>query len=52
MKVKVVKDSQGTIVHVKPEYEDVKRLAQKTHLPLREVAEAATAKAREIYLKK
>jgi uncharacterized protein (TIGR00299 family) protein len=50
--VKVVKDSHGKIVHVKPEFEDLKRIAQKTGLPLREVAQAATAKAHEIFLRK
>ncbi|MCX8150441.1 MAG: nickel pincer cofactor biosynthesis protein LarC [Candidatus Bathyarchaeota archaeon] len=52
VKVKVVKDGYGTVVHVKPEYEDLKRIAEKTNMPLREITEATTAKAREIYLKK
>ncbi len=52
VKVKVVKDNQGAAVQVKPEYEDLKRIAEKTNIPLREIAEAATVKAREIYLKK
>jgi len=52
VKVKVVKDDHGAVVQVKPEYEDLKRIAEKTNIPLREIAEAATVKAREIYLKK
>lgn len=52
VKIKVVKDNEDMVVHVKPEYEDLKRLAEKLNVPLREIAEAATAKAREIYLKK
>lgn len=52
VKVKVVKDGQGMVVHVKPEYEDLKRLAEKLNVPLRELVEVAAAKAREVYLKK
>jgi uncharacterized protein (TIGR00299 family) protein len=50
--VKVVKDNHGKIVHVKPEFEDLKRIAQKTRLPLREIAETATAKAKETFISK
>lgn len=50
--VKVVKDSNGKVIHVKPEYEDLKRIAEKTRMPLREVTETATAKARETFLKR
>ncbi|HTY74473.1 MAG TPA: nickel insertion protein, partial [Candidatus Nanoarchaeia archaeon] len=48
--VKVAKDSNGKVIHVKPEYEDLKRIAEKTRVPLREVTETATAKARETFL--
>jgi pyridinium-3,5-bisthiocarboxylic acid mononucleotide nickel chelatase len=50
--IKVVKDKKGTVIHIKPEYEDLKRIAEKNHKPLREIAEIATAKAREIFLKR
>ena len=50
--IKVVKDKKGTVIHIKPEYEDLKRIAEKNHKPLREIAEVATAKAREIFLKR
>jgi uncharacterized protein (TIGR00299 family) protein len=48
--IKVVKDKAGKIIQAKPEYEDLRRIAEKTHVPLREVLEIATAKARETFL--
>ena len=50
--VKVVRDTNGKVVQTKPEYEDLKRIAEKNHLPLREVMEAATTKTRETFLKR
>ncbi len=50
--IKVVKDKKGSVIQIKPEYEDLKRIAEKNHKPLREIAEIATAKAREIFLKR
>jgi len=50
--VKVAKDSRGEIVHIKPEYDDVKRVADKTNKPLREITELAKTKAREVLLKR
>jgi pyridinium-3,5-bisthiocarboxylic acid mononucleotide nickel chelatase len=50
--VKVAKDNNGKVIHAKPEYEDLKRIAEKSHIPLREVLETATAKARETFLKR
>lgn len=47
VRIKVAKDAQGKTIRVKPEYEDLKRLAEKTHLPLRELSEMAVSKARE-----
>ena len=47
VKAKVSKNSKGIIVRIKPEYEDLKGLAEKTGKPLRELSELATAKARE-----
>jgi uncharacterized protein (TIGR00299 family) protein len=50
--VKVAKDSRGEIIHIKPEYDDVKRVADKTNKPLREITELAKMKAREVLLKR
>jgi uncharacterized protein (TIGR00299 family) protein len=50
--IKVVKDDTGKIIQVKPEYEDLKRIAEKTQTPLREVAEIASAKARETFFER
>jgi len=48
--VKIAKDSDGSIIRIKPEYEDLKRLAEKTKKPLRELAEMAISKAREAFI--
>ena len=45
--VKVSKDSSGKIIRIKPEFEDLKRLAEKTKKPLREISDLAVSKARE-----
>jgi uncharacterized protein (TIGR00299 family) protein len=50
--VKVVKDNNGKNMQAKPEFKDLKRIAEKLHIPLREVLEIATAKARETFLNK
>jgi uncharacterized protein (DUF111 family) len=52
VKVKVAKDRSGKIIRIKPEYDDVKRLADKTGKPLREITELVTMRAREILLRK
>ncbi|MCW4046949.1 MAG: nickel pincer cofactor biosynthesis protein LarC [Candidatus Bathyarchaeota archaeon] len=52
VKVKVAKDRNGKIIQIKPEYDDVKRLADKTGKPLREITELVTMRAREILLRK
>jgi hypothetical protein len=49
VKVKVSRNSNGVIIRIKPEYEDLKRLAEKTNKPLRELSELATVKAREAF---
>jgi len=46
IKIKCSKNSQGKIINLKPEFEDLKRLAEKTGLSLRELSELATTKAR------
>ncbi len=50
VKIKISKNSQGKIVRLKPEFEDLKLLAEKTGLPLRELSELAVSKARETML--
>jgi uncharacterized protein (TIGR00299 family) protein len=50
--VKVAKDGRGEIVHIKPEYDDIKRVAEKTSKPLREITELVKMKAREVLLKR
>jgi uncharacterized protein (TIGR00299 family) protein len=48
VKIKIAKNNQGQIINLKPEYEDLKRLAKKTGQPLRELSELAVVKAREV----
>jgi hypothetical protein len=52
VRVKVAKDRRGKIIRIKPEYEDVKRIADKTGKPLREIVELATTRARDVLLKR
>ncbi len=47
VRIKVSKNSLGETIHVKPEFEDLKHLAEITGKPLRELSEQATVKARE-----
>jgi uncharacterized protein (TIGR00299 family) protein len=51
IKVKVAKNLNGEIINIKPEYDDLKRLAKKTKKPLREISEIAVSKAREVLKK-
>ena len=48
VRVKVAKNQNGDIIHIKPEYEDLKKLAEKTKKPLRELSEIAVSQAREV----
>ena len=50
VKVKIAKDADGNIIRIKPEYDDLKRLAKKTNKPLRELAEIAISRAREVFI--
>jgi pyridinium-3,5-bisthiocarboxylic acid mononucleotide nickel chelatase len=52
VKVKVAKNSDGTILSIKPEFEDLKKIAKITNSSLRELSEITISKAREILLKK
>jgi uncharacterized protein (DUF111 family) len=47
VRLKVAKNAKGEIIRIKPEYEDLKRLAEKTKKPLRELSELAVAKMQE-----
>jgi pyridinium-3,5-bisthiocarboxylic acid mononucleotide nickel chelatase len=47
IKVKVSRTSQGEVIRIKPEFDDLKRLAEKTGKPLRELSELALTKAHE-----
>jgi uncharacterized protein (TIGR00299 family) protein len=47
VRVKIGKNREGIIVRIKPEYEDLRRIAIKTKRPLREIAEIVTIKAKE-----
>jgi pyridinium-3,5-bisthiocarboxylic acid mononucleotide nickel chelatase len=50
--IKVAKDTKGKIIRIKPEYDDLKKIADQTKKPLREISELAYAKAKEVILKK
>ncbi|MCW4008753.1 MAG: nickel pincer cofactor biosynthesis protein LarC [Candidatus Bathyarchaeota archaeon] len=52
VKVKVARDIQGKIIQIKPEYEEVKKLAEKKGKPLREIADLITSRTKEILSKK
>ncbi|MCW4023472.1 MAG: nickel pincer cofactor biosynthesis protein LarC [Candidatus Bathyarchaeota archaeon] len=47
VRVKISKDQKGRIIRIKPEYEDLKKLAEKTRTPLRELMELATENAKK-----
>jgi uncharacterized protein (TIGR00299 family) protein len=48
IRVKVSKNSNGEIIRAKPEFEDLKRLAEKTKKPLREISNLAVTKIQEL----
>ncbi|MEM2112405.1 MAG: nickel pincer cofactor biosynthesis protein LarC [Candidatus Bathyarchaeia archaeon] len=50
--VKVAKDSKGEIIQIKPEYDDIKRIAEKTGKSLREITELVKMKTKEVLLKR
>ncbi len=47
IRLKVAKNLHGEIIRIKPEFEDLKRLSEKTKKPLRELSELAVAKTQE-----
>ena len=50
--VKVAKDNKGEIVRIKPEFEDLKRLANKSKKSLREITDLVMITARQVLLNK
>ena len=48
IRVKVSKNSNGEIIRAKAEFEDLKRLAEKTKKPLREISNLAVTKIQEL----
>lgn len=50
IRVKVSRDTGGTILQIKPEYEDVKMLAEKTGKPLMHIVRIVEAQARKLIL--
>jgi pyridinium-3,5-bisthiocarboxylic acid mononucleotide nickel chelatase len=48
IRIKVAKNLNGQIIQIKPEFEDLKVIAKKTKLPLREISEIAMSKAHEV----
>jgi len=51
VRVKVSKDKTGKIIQIKPEYDDVKKIAEETSKPLREIIDIVKNKARKELLK-
>ncbi len=49
VKVKVSKNNNGQIIRIKPEYDDLKRLAEKTNKPLRELSGLVISRAKEVF---
>ena len=50
VRVKIAKNLNGEIIHIKPEYDDLKRLAEETKKPLRELSETVISRAREVLI--
>jgi len=51
VRVKVSKNSRGEVVRIKPEFEDLRRLAEKTRRPLRELMDLAVSQAQQVFFK-
>jgi len=52
VRVKVARDRKGKVVQIKPEYDDLKKIADKTSKPLREIRNIIESKARKQFLKR
>ncbi|MDR1992297.1 MAG: nickel pincer cofactor biosynthesis protein LarC [Nitrososphaerota archaeon] len=48
IQVKIAKDATGEIIRIKPEYEDLKQLAEKTNQPLQKLTDLAISQAQKI----
>ncbi|HYA77117.1 MAG TPA: nickel pincer cofactor biosynthesis protein LarC [Verrucomicrobiae bacterium] len=51
VKLKVSKNCNGEIVRIKPEYDDLVRLAEKTNKPLRELSELVISMSKEVLIR-
>lgn len=51
VRVKVSKNSRGEIIRIKPEFDDLTRLAEKTKRPLRELLDLAVSQAQQVFFK-
>ncbi len=51
VRVKVSKNAEGKIIRIKPEFEDLKHLAEKTGKPLRELMDLAVSRTQEVFFK-
>jgi uncharacterized protein (TIGR00299 family) protein len=51
VRIKCSKNNCGKIIRLKPEFDDLKRLAEKTGLPLRDLSDLVTTKAKEIFMR-
>ena len=49
VRVKAAKDGKAEIVQVKPEYEDARRIAEKTQKSLRKVMKAIEGEAQKLF---
>jgi uncharacterized protein (DUF111 family) len=52
VRMKVSKNVEGSVVQIKPEYEDVREIAEKTGRPLRSISEIIEAQARKLLLRR
>jgi pyridinium-3,5-bisthiocarboxylic acid mononucleotide nickel chelatase len=51
VRVKVSKNAEGKIIRIKPEFDDLKLLAEKTGKPLRELMDLAVSRTQEEFFK-
>ena len=51
IRVKVSKNSKGEIIRIKPEFDDLKKLAEKTKKPLRELIDMVISRTQETFYK-
>jgi len=49
VRVKISKNAQGKVIRIKPEFDDLKRIAEKTGKPLRELLDLAVSKTQELF---